>query len=242
MDRHSMRQDSYARFHEMLRVRGYDSYDHYLASDAWRQFNEWYRRSDLPQSCLVCGCKTVQLHHWTYDNIGQDRPCDVVPLCESHHLELHRWLVASKVPLGQVEVHLRLCFGFDPQAAEAIFRPFLKMQRALSKPDAIRCRDCREPLPSRWKSACCRTCTHARIERRKKIAHTAIAARKERKLRSSNLVHGLFCSTCGIDLPPVPPNVNRPECEACSAVAVPKGHKLPVGQRTALAPLRQRKR
>lgn len=241
MDRHSMRKDSYARFHEMLRLRGYSSYDQYLASDAWKQFSQWYRRSDLPQSCLVCECKSVQLHHWTYDNIGQDRPCDVIPLCEAHHHALHCWLISSKTPLSQVEVQLRLCFGFDSKKAEESFLPFLKMQRAMSQPDLLRCRDCREPLPRKWKSSCCRNCTVVRTEARKKTARHSVDSKKHAKRKPSSLVPGLFCSTCGIDLPPVPPSSKRPECEVCSAVVIQKGHKLPIGQRTALAPRPLRK-
>ena len=45
MDRHSMRTDSYARFHELLRLRGFSSYDEYLASDAWKQFNQYGLRN-----------------------------------------------------------------------------------------------------------------------------------------------------------------------------------------------------
>jgi hypothetical protein len=71
---------------------GYEDYGDYLQSDWWQQTKVAYRLSELPQCCAVCGCEDFDLHHRDYGCLG-DEPLDhLVPLCEDHHREVHKFL------------------------------------------------------------------------------------------------------------------------------------------------------
>jgi hypothetical protein len=65
-------------------------YAAYIASEHWLDVKRRYRASRLPQCCLVCGCKSVDLHHRTYKRFGREHLTDLVPLCRDHHDECHR--------------------------------------------------------------------------------------------------------------------------------------------------------
>lgn len=133
------RGDRFARFHEQLRLRGYASYDEYLASPAWAAFKEWYSKSKFPQYCLVCKSKEFELHHWRYEDIGQDDLHDVIPLCRDHHQQIHQHCEKHDIPLDRVQRQLIGCFRFDPRRAESAFRPFLKAFKASKKRNCPRC-------------------------------------------------------------------------------------------------------
>lgn len=72
----------------LLRRQGYKNYGDYLRSAHWRRLRAEYRASDLPQSC-ICGEWETQLHHITYERVGQERLSDLVPLCPSCHTLVH---------------------------------------------------------------------------------------------------------------------------------------------------------
>ena len=222
MDRHAIRQDSYARFREMLKIRGYATYDDYLASDAWKQFHVWYRRTNLPQSCLVCQSKDFQLHHWHYDNIGQDDPCDVVPLCESHHLELHRWLKKTGDPLHRVNVHLMKCFGIRPGIANPLFAQFTRMKNGQQR-RTKRCGKCNNRFSLKSKSDLCHKCIRAANKQLAiTIAITKIALKKPVNLiptvkqpKKPKLFHTIRCGFCNSKMPPMKKPRGIPKCELC---------------------------
>lgn len=85
---------------KLLVVRGYATYGIYLRSQAWKEFKHRYRLSDRPQHCLVCEGKRYQLHHVTYDRVGQELLDDVMPLCRKHHETLHGLLSAGGLRLA----------------------------------------------------------------------------------------------------------------------------------------------
>jgi len=64
-------------------------YNDYIKSSAWRAKKRKYRASKLPQNCLVCNSKKVDLHHRTYKRLGNEWLNDLVPLCREHHQEAH---------------------------------------------------------------------------------------------------------------------------------------------------------
>lgn len=73
-----------------LRELGYESYQQYLQSRHWRSLRERYRGSDLPQACILCDADdTVDLHHKTYERIGEEELTDLVPLCRRCHVLGH---------------------------------------------------------------------------------------------------------------------------------------------------------
>ena len=69
-------------------------YDEYLKSEHWQvvraRYAEHHPRS---QSCTVCRSKSrLNLHHRTYERVGQERYGDLCYLCETCHHEAHRRL------------------------------------------------------------------------------------------------------------------------------------------------------
>ena len=85
----SRRADSQQDFFFALEKLGFESYDEYLESDYWQEAKRRYRRSGLPQYCLVCRSVDITLHHQSYERLGLEDPSDLVPLCHHHHQELH---------------------------------------------------------------------------------------------------------------------------------------------------------
>lgn len=111
-----------------LRELGYDTYDAYLRSPAWRDVRERYRASDLPQVCM-CGDTKVDLHHTTYDHVGRERLEDLVPLCRACHVQAH--VLEAQ---GVIELDLK-GFYYDPEraAANALREDARKAQAALDR-------------------------------------------------------------------------------------------------------------
>ena len=62
---------------------------------AYRKTNHWHkaRAAALARAgnrCQVCACKThLQVHHNTYKNLGEEKPEDLVVLCDSCHETFH---------------------------------------------------------------------------------------------------------------------------------------------------------
>jgi 5-methylcytosine-specific restriction endonuclease McrA len=54
-----------------------------------RWLAEWEKATGSPPVCLACGGKWSDLHHRSYDRLGNERWCDLVPLCRACHDQLH---------------------------------------------------------------------------------------------------------------------------------------------------------
>jgi hypothetical protein len=79
-------------FNDRLSSLGFRSYSDYLKSDHWKKFRRLYQISSSPQRCLVCGRVDYELHHTNYFRLGRETLSDVMPLCRTHHQEVHQWL------------------------------------------------------------------------------------------------------------------------------------------------------
>ncbi len=90
-----------SRLLDRLAELGYASYQAYLTGDHWSDFRRRYLEGGMPSKCLVCGGKHVQLHHVTYMRLGREEFGDVIPLCHSHHTDVHTWLKNNGRPLDQ---------------------------------------------------------------------------------------------------------------------------------------------
>ena len=87
------------------RARRRSQYASYMASAAWRIRREnWIAHQEYvtgqPVCCEVCGEEDWDdLHHLTYDRMGEERHEDLVALCRPHHEGMHRaydaWPVAE---------------------------------------------------------------------------------------------------------------------------------------------------
>lgn len=153
------KQSRFVAFHETLQIRGYASYDDYLRSDEWAEFKKWYFRSGLPKGCLVCKSRDVVLHHWNYRHAGHEEPCDVIPLCEEHHTQLHSWLLDNGNDVRDVPTHLVKCFGFSRDMATLAFSPFVARRRASERLDELKpCGKCGKKIPRSSQADWCWAC------------------------------------------------------------------------------------
>ena len=84
------------KFSQRLSALGFASYDHYLASPHWSAFKIVYQSSGRPMACQVCKSPKIQLHHHTYERLGQESIDDVTPLCNDHHEQVHKILKDAK--------------------------------------------------------------------------------------------------------------------------------------------------
>lgn len=67
-------------------------YLEYIESKAWEAKKAEFRASPLCQNkCYVCGYgKRIHIHHDCYDRLGKEALTDLLELCNSCHMELHR--------------------------------------------------------------------------------------------------------------------------------------------------------
>ena len=69
---------------------GFDSYDNFLASDWWKMKREAIFEAK-GKKCEICGSKfRVEIHHKTYQHLGNERLDDVLVVCHSCHSKIHK--------------------------------------------------------------------------------------------------------------------------------------------------------
>src|SRR4051812_45867037 len=65
-------------------------YNDYLLTDAWQQRRR-FLIAIAGYRCMVCNCRGVlQLHHRTYERIGDEALGDLIVICKSCHEAFHR--------------------------------------------------------------------------------------------------------------------------------------------------------
>src|SRR5574341_2115 len=60
----------------------------YLNSPHWQKIKEKFRGRGCEKKVgwfSVCGEKPIDVHHKTYERIGNERLSDLIPLCRKHH-------------------------------------------------------------------------------------------------------------------------------------------------------------
>ena len=65
-------------------------YSEYLKTKEWQQTRRRALKS-AGYKCQLCGTDNVELHvhHKTYDNIGEEKPDDLIVLCKACHEKQH---------------------------------------------------------------------------------------------------------------------------------------------------------
>lgn len=91
-------------------------YPQYLDSRQWRNAKARFRASNERQTCAVCGSAGVDLHHRTYERLGEERPSDLVALCPTHHHLTHR-LERNGIDLGSASDALTRVYAATPDAS-----------------------------------------------------------------------------------------------------------------------------
>jgi hypothetical protein len=80
------------------------AYCNYMASQQWFALREcwaadWAARNGSEPQCLICGIEWAlcdDLHHRTYESLGNETYRDLIPLCRSCHDTLHRVLETDR--------------------------------------------------------------------------------------------------------------------------------------------------
>lgn len=97
----------YDRRNRFLKVLGFMSYKHYLASDMWKTIRGMVLKLDDGR-CVVCGGPAVNVHHNSYEIdvlIGKDLQ-QLMSLCRTHHEEAEFDELARKRELPEVRKSL----------------------------------------------------------------------------------------------------------------------------------------
>ena len=68
----------------------FNKYSDYLKSRHWAKFKAKYRSKAIYQCCLCESTEKLQLHHKTYQRVGNEKIGDCVYLCANHHLLVHK--------------------------------------------------------------------------------------------------------------------------------------------------------
>ena len=68
------------------------NYKSYLKSDTWLDKKRELERTEI-KMCWVCYAKKKKLdvHHLTYNNLGNEKIDQLIYLCRIHHLKLSYW-------------------------------------------------------------------------------------------------------------------------------------------------------
>lgn len=65
------------------------SYDKYINSDEWTNLKDNYFLTH-EKICSACGSlSSIDLHHMTYDRLGNEKDIDLIPLCDICHDQYH---------------------------------------------------------------------------------------------------------------------------------------------------------
>lgn len=103
---------------------GYASYKKYIASDHWRELKEWHAHVWGDRGCLGCGLSEFQLHHITYNRIGQEKIEDVLPFCEKCHSLLHRAHRKERIPTENYKRAMTIAFNWSPAEIARRLEPY----------------------------------------------------------------------------------------------------------------------
>lgn len=79
---------------------GYESYSTYLKSEHWKNFSDGMRF----KRCFCCdkSNNNHQIHHVSYDRLGEELPNDVITVCGACHILIH-----DKIKQGYQRNNLR---------------------------------------------------------------------------------------------------------------------------------------
>lgn len=70
-------------------VKNSSEYQAYLNSNEWQEKRQRIFNRDNFR-CVKCGCsKNLQVHHITYENLGEEKDADLVTLCDKCHNSIH---------------------------------------------------------------------------------------------------------------------------------------------------------
>jgi 5-methylcytosine-specific restriction endonuclease McrA len=107
-----------------------EEYQVYLQSSAWRSFRRDYIL-DCGYKCQMCGLSTrfLQVHHKTYKNVGNEKPEDVIAICESCHQKTHGLYIKP----NKSELKRKLKESYHPSSISKKEKRFQRLQKRKRK-------------------------------------------------------------------------------------------------------------
>jgi hypothetical protein len=101
-------------------------YATYMQSARWFDFRrEWFRYTGFPRCCVGCLAPyNLELHHVTYERLGQERLNDCIPLCTGCHDRFHQTYSAAQCTgLKCFQFQMTVAFRItSDEAAERLYR------------------------------------------------------------------------------------------------------------------------
>jgi hypothetical protein len=131
-----------------LRDLGFATYAEYLRSRHWRRFRVEYKKA-RPWQCAIChDSDRLELHHVTYERLGQERLDDVRPLCQVCHSTLHQLAAEGLSGLNPDQVFFK-----GRAAVYARTRPDLNAEqpKRLSEMTSAEAREYNKNRKQNWK-------------------------------------------------------------------------------------------
>lgn len=108
----------FVRFEEQLRSLGYASYADYLRSDHWSDMKDRYKARWPDMKCLGCADRSAEMHHVSYDRLGDEGLRDLIPLCRTCHSDMHLFL-KTHPSVHIKDIYASLCGAFGICYSEA---------------------------------------------------------------------------------------------------------------------------
>jgi hypothetical protein len=107
---------------------GYETYEKYLQSSHWQQFQGLYRsEAKFPKRCVACEFPVYILHHIRYDHLGAESFADVIPVCSRCHLHLHKVHKKKNIPLKRPDIAFQVLFGWSRDKTQERFGAFRRL-------------------------------------------------------------------------------------------------------------------
>lgn len=103
---------------------GFKNYNEYLKSDHWQNLKQIYKESLLPQYCIICHNEKFNLHHRSYERIGNEMIFDLIPLCQSCHFKVHKYCNENNTTIQTTHHAIRKVFKLKKKEVQKIFEPF----------------------------------------------------------------------------------------------------------------------
>jgi hypothetical protein len=92
----------------------FDEYQQYLDSESW-DTRKYLYELDHPKRCSFCASKEkVDLHHRSYENLGNELDEDLVWLCRDHHREYHE---TGQMPIKPTDKQIEILAEIGCSAA-----------------------------------------------------------------------------------------------------------------------------
>lgn len=74
-------------------------YQEYLQTPHWKEVSAQCRER-YDNRCAICGStEDLNVHHWTYEHLGEEKPWELICLCQSCHERAHSTLDALEEDL-----------------------------------------------------------------------------------------------------------------------------------------------